>query len=211
MSIEHIKDLKADPHNARVHTDRNIGTIADGMQKVGAARSIVIDEEGVVLAGNGAVEAAAQVGITKVRVIEADGNEIIAVRRTGLTKKQKKLLALYDNRSNELSEWNTGIIKELANDGLDLHGLWSDKELSLLGDIRLEGGLDEDGEEKEAKAKSPQPEPVNEEESKENFTLWFTGADASLFLRLLQRVSADSGEMDMSRAVLWALRTHYGE
>ena len=37
--------------------------IADSLQVVGAARSIVIDEDGMVLAGNDTIEAAAEVGI----------------------------------------------------------------------------------------------------------------------------------------------------
>ena len=53
--------------------------------RVGAARSIVIDEDGVVLSGNATIEAAAQAGIDRVKVVEADGNEIVAVQRKGLT------------------------------------------------------------------------------------------------------------------------------
>lgn len=39
--------------------------IADGLRQVGAARSIVIDEKNVILAGNGVVQAAATAGITR--------------------------------------------------------------------------------------------------------------------------------------------------
>ena len=83
--IVHVRDLTPDPSNARRHTPRNIGLIGDGWQKFGAARSIVVDEAGVVLAGNGVVEAAAERGITRVRVIDTDGSELIAVRRRNLT------------------------------------------------------------------------------------------------------------------------------
>jgi hypothetical protein len=48
------------------------------------------------LAGNGVVEAASAAGITKVRVVEADGQTLIAVRRSGLTPDQKRDLAIYD-------------------------------------------------------------------------------------------------------------------
>ena len=81
--IDHIKDLKPDGRNARRHNPRNIGMIETALNEVGAARSIVIDEGGNILAGNGTVEAAAQAGITRVKVVEADGNEIVAVRRHG--------------------------------------------------------------------------------------------------------------------------------
>src|SRR5687767_1127910 len=90
----HIKDLVPDPANRRAHNPRNIGMVVDALQQVGAARSIVIDEANVILAGNGVTEAAAEAGITKLRVIDAAGDELIAVRRSGLTEAQKRALAI---------------------------------------------------------------------------------------------------------------------
>jgi hypothetical protein len=52
-------------------------------------RSIVLDENGVILAGNGAFEEAGQLGIERVIVIETSGNEIVAVKRTNFTAEQK--------------------------------------------------------------------------------------------------------------------------
>ena len=96
-------------------------TIADALREVGAARSIVIDEDNVVLAGNATIEAAADAGITKVHVLEADGDTVIAVRRHGLTRQEKARLALYDNRAAELAEgWDVDVLKELQSDGVDL-------------------------------------------------------------------------------------------
>lgn len=94
--------------------------IADSLRAVGAARSIVIDEHDKILAGNGLCEAAAEVGITKVQVVDADGETLIAVRRTGLTPEQKTQLALYDNRTSELSAWNPDALALLVSDGVDL-------------------------------------------------------------------------------------------
>lgn len=45
MLIEHIKDLKPDRRNARKHNPRNIDMLTRSLQEVGAARSIVIDED----------------------------------------------------------------------------------------------------------------------------------------------------------------------
>lgn len=130
-SVTTLGDLTPDPKNARRHTPRNVGMIESAMREVGAARSIVIDENGVVLAGNATVEGAAAAGIERVRVVDADGNEIIAVRRSGLTAKQKTRLALLDNRTAELAEWETTVLSALADDGT-LDGLWSADELSTL-------------------------------------------------------------------------------
>lgn len=104
------------------------------------ARSIVIDEDGMILAGNGVVEAAAEVGITRMRIVEADGEEVIAVRRTGLTPEQKRALAIYDNRTAELATWN---VEQLLADqaaGLPLQPWWSPKELGALLGVVVHGG-----------------------------------------------------------------------
>ncbi len=127
-----LADLKPDPRNARRHNPRNIGMIEKALNEVGAARSIVIDEDNVILAGNGVVEAAAQAGIERVRVVEADGNEIIAVKRSNLTPEQKQKLAIYDNRTAELAEWDTDVLGELAAE-IDLGEMFSDVELAKLG------------------------------------------------------------------------------
>lgn len=128
-----IADLVADPENRRTHNARNLDMVAASLRHVGAARSIVIDEGDVVLAGNGVTAAAAQAGITRVRVIEADGDELIAVRRRGLTAEQKRALAIYDNRTAELAEWNAAQLGTDLAAGLDLEPWFSPEELAALG------------------------------------------------------------------------------
>ena len=68
-TLRSTKQLRADPNNLRAHNPRNLGMIQEALQEVGAARSIVIDENGQILAGNGTVDAAAKAGITKLRVV----------------------------------------------------------------------------------------------------------------------------------------------
>ena len=98
--VRSLADLTPDKANARRHSPRSVGLIETALGEVGAARSIVIDETGRILAGNATVEAAARAGIERVKVVEATGNELVAVRRTGLTKRQKTRLALLDNAPN---------------------------------------------------------------------------------------------------------------
>ena len=130
----HIKDLIPDQTNRRKHNPRNIGMITDSLNAVGAWRSIAIDENDVVHAGNGVIEAAADAGITKLRIVEAEGDEIIAVRRRGLTDEQKRLAAMYDNRTSELAEWDIEQLKADAVDGLDLKPFFFEGELGSLFD-----------------------------------------------------------------------------
>lgn len=139
-----LADLRPDPRNARRHTPRNVGTIVDALHEVGAARSIVIDEDGVILAGNATAEAAAEAGIHRVQIVDADGETLIAVRRSGLTPAQKRRLALFDNRAAELAEWDAGVLAALVaeNDGA-LAGLFGDDELErLLASVRPPAGDD---------------------------------------------------------------------
>lgn len=131
QEITHISQLIPDPKNARRRGPRAEGMIVKSLQEVGAARSVVVDELGNILAGNGTVQAAAEAGIDRVHVVDADGETIIAVRRTGLTDKQKKRLAVLDNRTGELAEWDTGILAELAKD-VDLSDVWNENEFNLL-------------------------------------------------------------------------------
>jgi hypothetical protein len=56
VEIIGLGDLKPDPQNARKHTARYVVMVADALQEVGAARSIVIDEKGVVLARNATIK-----------------------------------------------------------------------------------------------------------------------------------------------------------
>ena len=130
--ITHIKDLIPDPKNRRAHTPRNVGMIVDALHAVGAARSIVIDEAGTVLAGNATIEAAAEAGITRVRRVVADGNEVIAVQRLGLTPDQKRDLALYDNRTAELASWDVAQLAADLDEGVDLSGQFTEEELAAV-------------------------------------------------------------------------------
>lgn len=136
----HVNDLTPDPKNARRHPDRNVEMIASALREVGAARSIVLDENNVVLAGNGVLKGAAAAGITKVKVIEADGDTIVAVKRRNLTPDQKARLALFDNRTAELAEWDADILRQLADDGIALGGLFTGGEFASL--VEAQAGAD---------------------------------------------------------------------
>lgn len=154
----HLRDLKFDPRNPRQHNPRNIGMIADTLQTVGPARSIVIDEHNVILAGNGVVEAAAQAGIEHVRVYDRDTGELgpppppgepalLAVRVSGLTEEQKRQYAVADNRTAELAEWDVEVLTALVEEGTDLSSFWFDDELEVLLDMEGEWEHSESDEE----------------------------------------------------------------
>lgn len=138
-----IKDLKSDHKNARKRTDRSAELIKESLQRYGAARSIVIDEDNRILAGNGTIEGAKEAGINRIRVIETDGDEVIAVRRTGLTEEQKVGLALADNRTADLSEWDQEMLNRLGEQH-DISLFFSQDDLNGILDADVESLPPED-------------------------------------------------------------------
>lgn len=111
-----LNDLKHDHKNARKRTNQSATLIEESLKRYGAARSIVIDEDNRILAGNGTIEGAKAAGIKNLRVIETDGTEIIAVKRTGLSEEEKVGLALADNRTSDLSDWDADMLKQLSEE-----------------------------------------------------------------------------------------------
>jgi hypothetical protein len=103
--------------------------IADALNRVGAGRSIVIDEANKVWCGNGVVEAAGQAGLEDVIVIDAEPDELVVVQRADLEGADREFMGLVDNRASELSAWNTEQLRKLA-EGTGLAGLFTDDELA---------------------------------------------------------------------------------
>lgn len=95
----HIKDLIPDGRNANKHSEYGMQQLEKGMRQNGLGRSILISSDNEIIAGNGVTETAGALGIEKVRVIETDGTEIIAVRRTDIKAGSKEFfqMALSDN------------------------------------------------------------------------------------------------------------------
>ena len=129
-----INSLHSDHKNARKRTDQSAKLIEESLQRYGAARSIVIDEDNRILAGNGTIEGAKAAGIKNVRIIETDGTEVIAVKRIGLTEDEKVGLALADNRTSDLSDWDQEMLRRLSEEH-DLEPWFDQNDLAELGAI----------------------------------------------------------------------------
>ena len=126
-----INSLLSDHKNARRRTDRSAELIKESLQRYGAARSIVIDEDNRILAGNGTIEGAKAAGIKNVRIIETDGTEVIAIKRSGLSEDEKVGLALADNRTADLSEWDQAMLHSLSQEH-DLSPWFNQEDLNEL-------------------------------------------------------------------------------
>jgi len=132
LPVAALASLKPDDHNARRRTPRSRDMLAHSLRTFGAARSIVIDEDDIIRVGNGTAEAAALAGITNVRIVEADGKELIAVRRRGLSDADKRALSAADNRTAELAEWIPSEVVALTAAGVDLAPYWTPEEQNEL-------------------------------------------------------------------------------
>jgi len=102
-----IAELKSDPANARKHSPRNLRAIRDSLDVFGQQKPIVVDSRGVVIAGNGTLEAA--------RELEWDE---IDVAVTDLDPAHAQAFGIADNRTAELAEWDTEVLSQLL-EGMD--------------------------------------------------------------------------------------------
>jgi DNA modification methylase len=138
-----ITDLSLDPKNARKHSARNLEAIAASLEKFGQRKPIVV-HRGVVLAGNGTLEAAKSLGWTEIDVAEVPDD---------WDNDTAKAYALADNRTAELAEWDES---ELAKQLLEL--LDADWDIEELG-FEVPALSDIDGDKDEDEVPEPPVEP----------------------------------------------------
>jgi hypothetical protein len=127
-----LSDLQHDPHNANRGTPRGRKTLATSLQQFGAGRSILVDKDGIIIAGNKTAEQAAAAGINDIILVPTDGTELVVVQRTDLSMDDPKSrgLAIADNRVSEVGlQWDSAILGELATE-MDLKPFFTDAELT---------------------------------------------------------------------------------
>ena len=104
-----INELKFDDKNFNKHTEFGMGLLEKSLRENGAGRSILIDKDNNIIAGNGIIEAAGSVGLENIKVVETTGDEIVAVKRTDISLNSKKgrKMALADNATAKADlEWD---------------------------------------------------------------------------------------------------------
>lgn len=94
-----IKDLKFDKHNFNAHTPEGMELLDKSISGFGFGRSVVVDKNDNLIAGNGVVETALKQGKTKIIEVETDGTELVVVRRkdVDINTKQGREMAYADN------------------------------------------------------------------------------------------------------------------
>jgi DNA modification methylase len=94
LTTTKIAELSLDPSNVRKHSRRNLDAIKASLRKFGQQKPIVVDAKGIVLAGNGTLTAAQELGWTEIQIV-----------RTELAGVEATAFAIADNRTAELAEW----------------------------------------------------------------------------------------------------------
>lgn len=134
-----IEELIQDDRNFNRGTEKGKELIEKSFRELGAGRSVLIDKDNRLIGGNKAQIGAMDAGITKVRIIETDGTELIAVKRTDIsldTEKGRKM-ALADNATQQANlSWDKEELKKAQEDfGIvpEDWGLSDDSQLDMNG------------------------------------------------------------------------------
>lgn len=112
-----IEALVPDNLNANKGTEYGQHLIEESLRKFGAGRSILIDKNNRIIAGNKTIENAVNVGLDNVIVVETDGNQIVAVKRKDidLDSEKGRELALADNATGKANiSWDAEAIKRIT-------------------------------------------------------------------------------------------------
>ena len=144
--LQHISINKLIPYtqNNKIHNNEQIKKLAKSIKELWFRAPILVDENFIILAGHGRLEAAKKLKLKEVPVIQY----------TDLTEEQKRKYRILDNRLSDLSEYDLDNLKLELQDLNDswLNGLFDEFDL----------GLDEQerDEEREDEAPALMPDPI---------------------------------------------------
>lgn len=125
-----INKLIFDDKNCNKGTEDGKKLLHKSLMQFGAGRSILVDKNNRIIAGNKTTEAFAGVGGKDVEIIESDGSSLVVVRRTDidLDSKEGRELAIADNATSSVNVlWDENVIDEIE---------------SIYGDVREDWGID---------------------------------------------------------------------
>jgi hypothetical protein len=107
-----IGSLTPDPANARLHPARNLEAIRGSLARFGQQKPVVIDDSGIVHAGNGTLAAAKALGWTHLAAVRSD-----------LSGVELTMYGIADNRTSDMAEWDERVLAAVL-DGLREEDDW---------------------------------------------------------------------------------------
>lgn len=142
LAVEYrpISELIPYARNSRTHSDVQVAQIAASMKEFGWTNPILIDDEGVLIAGHGRLLAA--------QMLKMD--EVPTITIAGLSDAQKRALVIADNKLAMNAGWDIDLLKvelsdlEASGFDLDLTGFSFDELEKLLAPAAEEGLTDPD-------------------------------------------------------------------
>lgn len=151
--IATLADIQEDEQNANLGTERGAFALQESLVRYGPARSIVVDRQGRLIAGEKTKRTAESLGLP-IEVVKTHGDKLVVVQREDLDLEEDgglaRALSIADNRVAELNlAWDAQEIAAQVEDGLDLSAFFYDRELEELAGLAKLAQLGEDGEEEE--------------------------------------------------------------
>jgi ParB-like chromosome segregation protein Spo0J len=139
IQIWDIERLKPYPKNSKIHDKKSVTKIAESIKQFNWTQPIVVDKDGVIIAGHGRRLAALELKMTQVPVWVRDDLDDNAVRA----------LRLADNKVAESGIDTELFRQELADLDYDLSSFFDAKELEFavadLGTINMDAFVDDVG------------------------------------------------------------------
>lgn len=129
-----VEDFQQDPRNANQGTELGQNLLEESLTQLGAGRSVLLDKNGYLIAGNKTTRTAGDIGMQDAIIVRTDGKTLVAVQRTDLdlsTDPRATRLALLDNRVAEMDlKWDPDVLKQINDEQPEvLAGLWDAKSL----------------------------------------------------------------------------------
>jgi DNA modification methylase len=127
-------------NNPRLHSEADLEKIAASIRKWGWTNPVLVDEQGVLIAGHGRVAAAARLGLKSIPVIVAHG----------WSKEEKQAYRLADNEVAARANWDSDLLGSELRDlkfggfDLDLIGFEPDRLDEILAGLGSSGLTDPD-------------------------------------------------------------------
>ena len=109
-----LDELRHPDKNVRIHSEQQIRELKRSLSRFGQTRALVVDENNIILIGNGLYDAMLDLGYT-----EAD-----VYVKTGLSENDKKKLMIADNRTYSLGIDNLDAYRLSAIRTAPFYGCW---------------------------------------------------------------------------------------
>lgn len=114
-----VSELIPDNRNMNKGNEEGNAMIERSFRKFGAGRSILIDKNNRVIAGNKSIDACKEIGLEDLIIVETTGEQVVAVKRTDidLDSPEGREMALADNASAKANiEWEEDTLKAVVEE-----------------------------------------------------------------------------------------------